>query len=65
MSSTSLRKVKTLIDNLALEKAKLEKGEKAKKNKGKGKAKLRIEGENTIMNDYDDYSYENDYDDFM
>lgn len=65
MSSTSLRKVKTLIDNLALEKAKLEKGDKAKKNKGKGKAKLRIEGENTIMNEYDDYGFDNEYGDFM
>lgn len=29
-----------------LEKQKIEKGDKAKKNKGKGKAKLRVEGDN-------------------
>ena len=54
-----------MVDNLTIEKAKLEKGDKGKKNKGKGKAKLRIEGENTIVNDYDDYGFDNEYDEFM
>lgn len=63
MSAASLRKVKTIIDNLAIEKGKLEKGDKKKK--GKGKAKLRVEGENTIVNEYDDYGFDNEYDDFM
>ena len=64
MSSASLRKVKTLIENLAIEKGKLEKGDKGKK-KGKGKAKLKMEGDKTIVNEYDDYAFENEYDDFM
>ncbi|XP_015597497.1 eukaryotic translation initiation factor 3 subunit J [Cephus cinctus] len=65
LSSTSLKRVKTTIDNLVIEKAKIEKGDKGKKNKGKGKAKLKIEGENTHLNEYDDYTYDNDYDDIF
>lgn len=64
MPSTSLKKLSTTIANLAIEKAKLEKGDKGKK-KGKGKAKLKIEGENTHLSEYDSYSYDNEYDDFM
>lgn len=33
-----------------LEKQKLEKGDKLKKNKGKGKAKLKLEGDNVCIN---------------
>ncbi|KAK2575429.1 hypothetical protein KPH14_008338 [Odynerus spinipes] len=51
LSSNSLKKVKTMMDNLLIEKQKMEKGEKTKKNKGKGKAKLKIEGENTLLSD--------------
>ena len=47
--STNIRRVKTAIDNLYLEKQKLEKGDKPKKPKGgKVKARLRVEGENTV-----------------
>ncbi|KAL6260970.1 hypothetical protein P5V15_008497 [Pogonomyrmex californicus] len=64
LSSNYLKKVKTLVDNLLIEKQKMEKGEKAKKNKGKGKAKLKIEGDNTLLSEYGDYVYD-EYDDFM
>ncbi|XP_043254866.1 eukaryotic translation initiation factor 3 subunit J [Colletes gigas] len=64
LSSAYLKKVKTMIDNLLIEKQKLEKGDKSKKNKGKGKAKLKIEGENTLLSEYGDYVYD-DYNDFM
>lgn len=64
LSSHALKKVKTMVDNLLIEKQKMEKGEKAKKPKGKGKAKLKIEGENTMLSEYGDYVYD-DYDDFM
>lgn len=48
MTSNNIRKVKTTVDNLYLEKQKLEKGDKPKKGKGgaKGKARLRVEGDN-------------------
>lgn len=46
MTSADLKKLKTTIDNMYIEKQKAEKGEKAKKNKGKGKARLRVEGDN-------------------
>ncbi|EDO63938.1 AGAP006613-PA [Anopheles gambiae str. PEST] len=67
LSSNNIRKAKTTLDNLYLEKQKVEKGDKPKKTKGiKVKAKLRVEGENTTLNEYetkyDDYD---DYDDFM
>uniref|UniRef100_A0A182LTJ2 Eukaryotic translation initiation factor 3 subunit J n=1 Tax=Anopheles culicifacies TaxID=139723 RepID=A0A182LTJ2_9DIPT len=67
LSSNNIRKAKTTLDNLYLEKQKVEKGDKPKKTKGiKVKAKLRVEGENSTLNEYttkyDDY---NDYDDFM
>ncbi|XP_056647017.1 eukaryotic translation initiation factor 3 subunit J isoform X2 [Diorhabda sublineata] len=65
MSSLDIKKVKNSLDNLFLEKQKIEKGDKAKKNKGKGKAKLHIEGDNQLsqLSAYvDDY---NEYDDFM
>ena len=45
MSSVNIRKIKTTIDNLYLEKQKLEKGDKQKKKTGAGKVrtKLRVE----------------------
>ncbi|XP_034938512.1 eukaryotic translation initiation factor 3 subunit J [Chelonus insularis] len=65
LPSTSLKKLGTTINNLAIEKQKLEKGDKGKKSKGKGKAKLKIEGENSHLSEYDTYGYDNEYDDFM
>ncbi|EFA06707.1 eukaryotic translation initiation factor 3 subunit J [Tribolium castaneum] len=62
LSSLDIKKIKNTLDNLYLEKQKIEKGEKSKKNKGKGKAKLRLDDGNPLsayVNDYDDY------DDFM
>ncbi|RLU15147.1 hypothetical protein DMN91_012141 [Ooceraea biroi] len=64
LSSHYLKKVKTTVDNLLIEKQKIEKGDKAKKNKGKGKAKLKIEGDNTLLSEYGDYVFD-EYDDFM
>lgn len=67
LSSHNIRKAKTTLDNLYLEKQKVEKGDKPKKTKGvKVKARLRVEGENVTLNEYatkyDDYD---EYDDFM
>lgn len=67
LSSNNIRKAKSTLENLYLEKQKVEKGDKPKKTKGiKVKAKLRVEGENSTLNEYatkyDDYD---DYDDFM
>jgi hypothetical protein len=46
VSSTNIRKIKTSLENLALEKGKMEKGDKPKKKAGqKVKARLRIEGD--------------------
>ena len=45
-ASIELKKLKTTIDNLYIEKQKIEKGDKSKKNKGKGKAKLKMDNEN-------------------
>ncbi|XP_060525515.1 eukaryotic translation initiation factor 3 subunit J [Cylas formicarius] len=67
MSSLDIKKIKNTLDNLYLEKQKIEKGDKAKKNKGKGKAKLKLEGDNHQLSAYvNDYSNDfDDYDDFM
>ncbi|XP_055533871.1 eukaryotic translation initiation factor 3 subunit J [Wyeomyia smithii] len=67
LPSANIRKVKGALDNLYLEKQKLEKGDKPKKSKGgKIKARLRMDGENTNFDEYptkyDDYD---EYDDFM
>ncbi|XP_012539547.1 eukaryotic translation initiation factor 3 subunit J [Monomorium pharaonis] len=61
LSSSYLKKVKVVVDNLLIEKQKME---KTKKSKGKGKAKLKIEGDNTLLSEYGDYVYD-EYDDFM
>ncbi|CAG2060210.1 unnamed protein product [Timema podura] len=65
LSSYDLKKLKTTIENMFLEKSKVEKGDKAKKNKGKAKAKLRVEGENSLVNEYSAYADYDDFDDFM
>ncbi|CAH1164753.1 unnamed protein product [Phaedon cochleariae] len=65
LTSLDIKKVKNSLDNLYLEKQKIEKGDKNKKSKGKGKARLRMEGDNQLSqlsaytNDYDEF------DDFM
>ncbi|KAJ3638706.1 hypothetical protein MTP99_002049 [Tenebrio molitor] len=62
LSSLDIKKIKNTLDNLYLEKQKIEKGEKTRKNKGKGKAKLKLDDGNPLsayVNDYDDF------DDFM
>lgn len=65
LTSQDLKKLKTTVENMFLEKSKVEKGDKAKKNKGKGKVKLRVEGENALVNEYSAYGDLDDYDDFM
>lgn len=50
MPSNQIRKIKNSVDNLFVEKQKLEKGDKPKKAKGgKVKAKLRLEGDNVSI----------------
>ncbi|CAG9764090.1 unnamed protein product [Ceutorhynchus assimilis] len=66
MNSSDIKKIKNALDNLYLEKQKIEKGDKAKKNKGKGKAKLKLEGDNQLSAYVNDYTNDfDDYDDFM
>ncbi|XP_063386076.1 eukaryotic translation initiation factor 3 subunit J [Cydia fagiglandana] len=67
MSSLDIKRIKLTVDNLYIEKQKAEKNDKGKKpNKGKGKAKLKVEGDNAHLNQYDAYgNYDDDYDDFM
>lgn len=67
LPSSTIRKVKGTLDNLYLEKQKIEKGDKPKKSKGgKVKARLRLDGENQNFEEYpvkyDDFD---EYDDFM
>jgi len=45
VGSHDLKKLKTTVENMFLEKAKAEKGDKPKKSKGKGKVKLKVESE--------------------
>jgi len=65
MSSTDIKRIRNSLDNLFLEKQKMEKGDKSKKNKGKGKAKLKLEGENAQLSAYGNEFEYDDYDDFM
>jgi len=53
VSSINIRKVKTTIDNLYLEKQKMEKGDKQKKKPGAGKVrtKLRVEVDVSYFNE--------------
>ncbi|KAG5881394.1 hypothetical protein JTB14_012010 [Gonioctena quinquepunctata] len=65
MTSLDIKKINNSLNNLYLEKQKIEKGDKSKKSKGKGKARLKMEGDNQLSqlsaytNDYDEF------DDFM
>ncbi|XP_013196693.1 eukaryotic translation initiation factor 3 subunit J [Amyelois transitella] len=67
MASADIKRIKLCVDNLYIEKQKAEKNDKAKKpTKGKGKAKLKVEGDNAHLNQYDAYgNFDDDYDDFM
>lgn len=67
LPSANIRKVKGILDNLYLEKQKLEKGDKPKKSKGgKVKAKLRLDGDNSNFDEYPSkYDFDDEYDDFM
>lgn len=64
LTSHDLKKLKTTVENMFLEKSKAEKGDKTKKSKGKGKVKLKVEGEHALVNEYSYGDYD-DFDDFM
>lgn len=51
VSAADVKKLKSTVETLYLEKARTEKAEKPKKNKSKGKAKLMVEGDNVSEND--------------
>ncbi|XP_030034167.2 LOW QUALITY PROTEIN: eukaryotic translation initiation factor 3 subunit J [Manduca sexta] len=67
MASADIRRIKLTVDNLYIEKQKAEKNDKAKKpTKGKGKAKLKVEGDNAHLSQYESYgNFDDEYDDFM
>ncbi|CAH0696064.1 unnamed protein product [Spodoptera exigua] len=67
LPSADIKRIKMSVDNLYIEKQKSEKMDKSKKpTKGKGKAKLKVEGDNAHLNQYDNYgNFDDDYDDFM
>lgn len=67
MPSADIKRIKMTVDNLYIEKQKAEKSDKGKKpNKGKGKAKLKVEGDNAFLNNFDSHgTFDADYDDFM
>ncbi|KAI5693344.1 hypothetical protein M8J75_014079 [Diaphorina citri] len=58
LQSADIRKIKMNLDNMYIEKQKLEKGDKPKK-KGKGKAKLKV------FDEYSAYSIDDTFDDFI
>lgn len=62
LPSIEIKKIKNSLDNLYLEKQKIEKGDKSKKNKGKGKVKLKVDDANPLSAYVNDFE---DYDDFM
>lgn len=64
LGSYDLKKLKTTVENMFLEKSKAEKGDKAKKSKGKGKVKLKVEGEHALVNEYSYGDYD-EFEDFM
>lgn len=69
-TAADLKKVKLTVDNMHLEKQRMEKEkEKSKKTTGKGKTKvkLRLEEENLKPNRTGDYGYsfDDDYEGFM
>lgn len=43
VGSQDLKKLKTTVENMFLEKTRAEKGDKGKKTKGKGKVRLKVE----------------------
>lgn len=64
LSSNDLSKIKRTVDNLYIEKQKIEKEKTKKGGKGKTKARLRVEGDKASIEyggQYESY----DYDDFM
>ncbi|CAH0401452.1 unnamed protein product [Chilo suppressalis] len=67
MASGDIKRIKMSVDNIYIEKQKAEKNDKARKpTKGKGKAKLKVEGDNAHLNQYDTYgNFDDDFDDFM
>lgn len=65
LQSTDIRKIKMSLDNMYIEKTKLEKGDKPKKSKGKGKAKLKMDGATEVFDEYSAYSIDDNYDDFI
>lgn len=67
LPSADIKRIKLTVDNLYIEKQKSEKMDKSKKpTKGKGKAKLKVEGDNAHLNQYDAYgNFDDDFDDFM
>ncbi|XP_077294700.1 eukaryotic translation initiation factor 3 subunit j isoform X2 [Arctopsyche grandis] len=67
LNSYVLKTLKGNVENLYMEKQKLEKGDKAKKpGKGKGKAKLTVESNISQMTKYGfENDFDNEYDDFM
>lgn len=64
LTSHDLKKLKTTVENMFIEKSKAEKGDKTKKSKGKGKVKLKFEDDHVLVNEYSYGDYD-DYDDFM
>ncbi|CRK96438.1 CLUMA_CG009854, isoform A [Clunio marinus] len=65
LQSTNIKKIKTTVDNLFIEKQKIEKGDKPKKKPAaKIKARLRMEGDDDFMTRAGAYEAD-DYDDFM
>ncbi|KAL1448805.1 hypothetical protein WDU94_000065 [Cyamophila willieti] len=65
LPSADIRKIKMGLDNMYIEKNKIEKGDKPKKGKGKGKAKLRLEGDGAMLDEYAAYSIDDQLDDFI
>uniref|UniRef100_A0A8D8RN59 Eukaryotic translation initiation factor 3 subunit J n=1 Tax=Cacopsylla melanoneura TaxID=428564 RepID=A0A8D8RN59_9HEMI len=66
LPSADIRKIKMGLDNMYIEKSKMEKGDKPKKGgKGKGKAKLRLEGDGAMLDEYAAYSIDDQLDDFI
>ncbi|CAB3363435.1 Hypothetical predicted protein [Cloeon dipterum] len=63
MNSNDMKKLKNTIENLVLEKTKIEKGDKKKKGAAKSKAKLRVEGDSAAL-EYGAYDAD-EFDDFI
>jgi translation initiation factor 3 subunit J len=59
VSSTNIRRVKTTVENLFLEKQKLEKGDKPKKKPAAGKVKATLRMEGDVSRNKKQPNYEN------